>query len=63
MSTFVTGGTGKIGQELVKLLVAHGVNTTVFVRDASKVPPGAKAVVGDLDAIASFSAAVKVNLS
>jgi len=48
-SILVTGATGKIGQELVKILTSKGVKFTVFVRDATKLPKGVAVAVGDLE--------------
>lgn len=50
---FVTGGTGYIGQQLVRALLARGHRVRVLTRQSSatRVPIGASAVIGDaLDA-------------
>ena len=47
----VTGGTGTVGSQVVRELLARGVEVTVFTRDAKKaekLPAGARAVTGDL---------------
>lgn len=46
---FITGGTGYIGQRLVKQLIQRGHNVLALVRKGSehKVPNGAKAIVGN----------------
>jgi uncharacterized protein YbjT (DUF2867 family) len=51
MHVLVTGGTGTVGSQVVRELVARNVEVSVLTRDASKssaLPPGVKAVVGDL---------------
>jgi uncharacterized protein YbjT (DUF2867 family) len=48
----VTGATGNVGAELVRILVAAGEPVRALIRrdsDRSRVPPGAEAVVGDLN--------------
>ncbi|EKX66869.1 SDR family oxidoreductase [Streptomyces ipomoeae] len=46
----VTGATGKVGRNVVELLVAGGVKARALTRDpaAGKVPEGAEVVAGDL---------------
>jgi|SRR5882672_6141815 len=55
---FVTGGTGYLGQPLVRELIARGHTVRALVRpgSAGRVPEGAEAVVGD--ALGDFAAAV-----
>jgi uncharacterized protein YbjT (DUF2867 family) len=51
MHVLVTGGTGTVGSQVVRELLARNVEVSVLTRDASKssaLPPGVKAVVGDL---------------
>lgn len=48
MKILVTGATGKVGSRFVPRLIAKGHEVTILVRDAAKVLPGAKVVVGDL---------------
>jgi len=49
MRVLVLGGTGTVGSQVVKDLLARGVEVSVLTRDPKKpLPPGAKAVVGDL---------------
>ena len=44
----VTGGTGTVGRELVKELLAARAKFRVLVRNPDKVPPGVEVVRGDL---------------
>jgi uncharacterized protein YbjT (DUF2867 family) len=51
MHVLVTGGTGTVGSQVVKELLARNVEVSILTREASKanaLPPGIKAVVGDL---------------
>ena len=51
MSILVTGGTGMVGSQVVRELLARGQEVQVLTRDASKakqLPAGVKAVTGDL---------------
>lgn len=51
MSILVTGGTGMVGSQVLRELVARGEQVTVLTRDAAKaqkLPAGVKAVTGDL---------------
>lgn len=51
MHVLVTGGTGTVGSQVVRELLARNVEVSVLTRDASKgatLPPGVRAVVGDL---------------
>jgi uncharacterized protein YbjT (DUF2867 family) len=49
MRVLVVGGTGSVGSQVVRQLMARGVNVHVLTRDANKaVPEGATAVVGNL---------------
>lgn len=44
----VSGASGNIGTELVRLLVGSGQPVRALVRDAARAPAGAEAVIGDL---------------
>lgn len=57
----VTGGTGNIGSELVRLLAAAGQKVRALTRDPSKakVPPGVELAKGDFDQPASMAAALQ----
>nr|WP_296776757.1 NmrA family NAD(P)-binding protein [Rhodococcus sp. (in: high G+C Gram-positive bacteria)] len=58
-SILVTGATGKVGSEAVRLLVEGGSAVRAFVRSAdSVVPHGAEIAVGDLDDVRSIDAAL-----
>ena len=49
MKTLVLGGTGTVGSQVVRDLLARGAEVAVLTRDPKKpLPPGAKAVAGDL---------------
>jgi uncharacterized protein YbjT (DUF2867 family) len=49
MKILVTGGTGMVGSEVVKALLARKADVSVLTRDASKpMPAGAQAVEGNL---------------
>ena len=51
MHVLVTGGTGTVGSQVVRELLARNIDVSVLTRDASKtnaLPAGVKAVVGDL---------------
>ncbi len=51
MNVMVIGGTGTVGREVVKGLLARGANVSVLTRSADRakaLPEGVKAVVGDL---------------
>jgi uncharacterized protein YbjT (DUF2867 family) len=49
MAILVTGGTGKVGSQLLKELVTRNVTVRALVRKAdAKLPDGIEAVVGDL---------------
>lgn len=53
--------TGKIGQQLVRILTEKGVATTAFVRDEAKAKaslPGAQFAKGDIEDLASFRKAI-----
>ena len=60
---FVTGGTGYIGQRLVRKLVARGHRPRVLARAESvaRVPPGATPVVGNALDASSFVSALTTN--
>lgn len=57
---FVTGGTGYVGRPLVAELLARGHAVRALVRDGAqaKVPRGARTIVGDALAAATFAAAI-----
>jgi len=57
----VTGGTGNIGSELVRLLAAANQKVRLLTRDPSKAkaPAGAEVVKGDFDNAASVAAALQ----
>lgn len=59
----VTGATGKVGSETVRLLCAQGRAVRALVRDPGKAAPladaGAELAVGDFDVPASLGAAVE----
>ena len=62
MSILVIGGTGTVGSEVVARLLEAGVDTRVLVRSPNKaksLPAGAKTVAGNLEDIASLSAAMQ----
>lgn len=51
MNAFLTGGTGFIGQALIRLLLARGVAVTALVRTferAQQLPRGVRAIPGDI---------------
>jgi uncharacterized protein YbjT (DUF2867 family) len=58
---FVTGGTGYVGQRLVAALVARGHEVRVLTRreSAGRVPPGARAIVGDALDATTFQQALR----
>ena len=54
MNILVTGGTGTVGSQVVRELLARGAQVQVLTRDAAKaanLPAGAKAVTGDLGTV------------
>lgn len=54
MKILVTGGTGTVGSEVVKALLARRADVSVLTRDAKKpMPAGAKAVEGNLLEVAT----------
>lgn len=61
MTILVTGGTGKVGSEVVRHLLGRDVTPRVLVRDATKasLPPGAMPTTGDLTDVGSLRAAFK----
>lgn len=61
MTILVTGGTGRVGSQVVQQLVKRGANVRVLVRDPSKAsfPAGVEVVQGDLLDIDSLRAAFK----
>lgn len=58
MRAFVTGGTGLVGKQLVRRLLADGHDVRFLVRDASRgeelARAGARPVLGDLDRLETF---------
>lgn len=49
MKVLVLGGTGTVGSQVARDLLARGAEVSVLTRDPKKpLPPGAKAVAGDL---------------
>jgi uncharacterized protein YbjT (DUF2867 family) len=51
MHVLVTGGTGMVGSQVVRELLARNIDVSVLTRDKSKadtLPAGVKTVVGDL---------------
>lgn len=61
MTILVTGGTGRVGSQVVQQLVKRGANVRVLVRDPSKAsfPAGVEVVQGDLLDIDSLRSAFK----
>jgi uncharacterized protein YbjT (DUF2867 family) len=57
---FVTGSTGYLGRSLVPALLAggHSVRALARAASASRIPPGAEAIVGDALVPASFADAI-----
>jgi uncharacterized protein YbjT (DUF2867 family) len=57
---FVTGGTGYVGRPLIEALLDRGYRVHALVRPGSegKLPPGARAVVGDALNEATFAGAI-----
>jgi uncharacterized protein YbjT (DUF2867 family) len=54
MSILVTGGTGTVGSQVVRELLARGAKVQVLTRDAAKakaLPAGVTAVTGDLGSV------------
>lgn len=52
MRFFLTGSTGFVGSALLQRFVAHGVEVTALVRNASeRLPDGVEKVVGDLSTV------------
>jgi uncharacterized protein YbjT (DUF2867 family) len=54
MNILVTGGTGMVGSQVVRELLARGEQVQVLTRDpakAQKLPAGVKAVTGDLSTV------------
>jgi uncharacterized protein YbjT (DUF2867 family) len=58
---FITGGTGYVGQRLVRALLELGHEVRVLTRpgSAARVPPGASAVMGDALNASSFQDEVR----
>jgi uncharacterized protein YbjT (DUF2867 family) len=62
MKVLVTGGTGMVGSHVVRELQARAADVTVLTRDAAKaqkLPPGVKAVTGDLGTVETVSRVFK----
>jgi uncharacterized protein YbjT (DUF2867 family) len=58
VKVLVLGGTGTVGSHVVRDLLARGAGVSVLTRDPKKsLPPGAKAVAGDLLAPATVRSA------
>ncbi len=59
-NVLVTGGTGYLGQRLIRALLARGVHVRALARTGSerKVPAGAMAVVGDVLSRGSIAVAM-----
>jgi uncharacterized protein YbjT (DUF2867 family) len=58
VKVLVLGGTGTVGSHVVRDLLARGAEVSVLTRDPKKsLPPGAKAVTGDLLAPATVRSA------
>jgi uncharacterized protein YbjT (DUF2867 family) len=58
MRVLVLGGTGTVGSQVARDLLARGIDVSVLTRDPKKpIPPGAKAVAGDLLEPATIRAA------
>ena len=57
---FVTGGTGYLGQPLIEALLARGHAVTALTRSASasRIPDGARVLIGDALDAASYAAHV-----
>jgi uncharacterized protein YbjT (DUF2867 family) len=59
MKVLVTGGTGKVGTEVVSALLSRGASVRVFTRNKeAKLPVGAEVAVGDLQDTDSVRAAL-----
>jgi uncharacterized protein YbjT (DUF2867 family) len=62
MNILVTGGTGTVGSNVVRELLGRGAEVSVLTRDAakaSKLPPGVKAVTGDLSQVETVTRVFK----
>jgi uncharacterized protein YbjT (DUF2867 family) len=55
----VTGATGNVGSETVRLLAAQQRSVRALVRDSSRIQPGAEVVTGDFDDPDSLDAAMR----
>jgi uncharacterized protein YbjT (DUF2867 family) len=62
MNILVTGGTGTVGSQVVRELLTRGAQVSVLTRDAAKaqkLPPGVKAVTGDLGTVETVTRVFK----
>jgi uncharacterized protein YbjT (DUF2867 family) len=62
MNILVTGGTGTVGSQVVRELLARGAQVQVLTRDpakADKLPAGVKAVTGDLSKVETVTRVFK----
>ena len=62
MNILVTGGTGTVGSQVVRELLARGAQVQVLTRDpakAGKLPAGVKAVTGDLSKVETVTRVFK----
>lgn len=62
MRAFVTGGTGFLGQALIRELLDHGYAVTALVRTyerARQLPAGVRAVPGDITRPATFTSGLR----
>jgi uncharacterized protein YbjT (DUF2867 family) len=60
MRVLVTGGTGTVGSQVVRTLMARDAHVSVLTRDPAKaasLPPGVRAVIGNLGAPATVRTA------
>jgi len=60
MKILVTGGTGKVGTEVVQALLRRGESVRVLTRNKeAKLPDGAEVAIGDLSDPVSVAEAIK----
>ena len=55
----VTGATGNVGSQTVRLLAARQADVRALVRDPSRAPSAGEVVVGDFDDAGSLDAAMR----